>query len=97
MDLIRGANQAHRVTEVSVVPAAGVEVAVVEEHAVRAVAIAARGRPVAAVAAHTTDRSPLAVARGCQEDRAMRLKGICPSGGTNHIATEARATAVRVA
>ena len=66
------------------------EVQIVEVHVIRAEDIVIRGRPVVAVAAHIADRSPPAVACGRQEDCTMRLKGICPSGRTNHIATEAR-------
>jgi len=62
------ANKAHGLTVVTVVPIVGVEVAVVEVHVVRVVAIVVRGRPVVAVAAHIIDRSPVAVASGRQED-----------------------------
>ena len=65
------ANEAHTLAVATVVVADRVEARAVEVHVARAVAIAVRGRPVAAVAAHTADRSPIAVAGGRQEDRTI--------------------------
>ena len=87
MKLILGrGNEAHTSTTVSVVVVGRVEVRIGEEHATRAVATAARGRPVVAVAAHIEDRNPVAVARSRQEDRTSLLQST-PLRSGNRIAT----------
>lgn len=68
-------NKTHRIPAVAgVVAAQGAQR--VEVHAVRLVAIAVRGRPVVAVAAHIVDPSPIAEARSRQEDRTGLLQGV---------------------
>ena len=92
--LLSGANQAHRLTAVTVVGALRKQK--IGEHAVRVDAIAVRSRPVEAAAAHIADRSPIAVASGRQEDGTVQLQGT-PLRGAYHIAAEARVVYVGVA
>lgn len=68
------ANEADGLTVVTVVGVVSVEVAIVEVHVPRVVAIVVRSRPVVAVAAHIVDRSPVAVASGRQEDLCTRRR-----------------------
>ena len=88
-------NEAHTLTVVTIVVVERVEARVAEVHADRAVAIAARGRPVAAVAAHTVDRSSVAVARSRQEDRTSLLQSV-PLCRRDSITAVAGTTAVGV-
>ena len=87
--ILGGASEAHTLTVAAVVAVASAEVRNVEEHAVRVVAIAVRGRPVVADAADTADRSPTAVASGRQEDRTVRLQTVRPTRCVYHVAAEA--------
>lgn len=84
--LIGGANKAYRE---ALVPdyAVGGDITLEEEHVARVVDIAVRGRPVAAVAAHTAGRSPIAGACGRQEDRSGILQGQ-PLRVSDYIAAE---------
>ena len=66
--VLSGANQAHRLTAVTVVVVLRIQIRIVEVHVVRVVAIVVRSRPVVAVAAHIVDRSPIAVAGSREED-----------------------------
>ena len=68
-------NKAHTPTEASdAVAVVRVEARIVEVHAVRAAAIVARSRPVAAVETDIADRIPAPVARSRQEDCTGILK-----------------------
>ena len=67
-DLLGNTREANREPEVSVVVAVRAEAAVVEVHAARAAATAARSRPVVAVRTDTVNRSPVPAARSRQED-----------------------------
>jgi len=66
--VLSGANQAHTLTVVAVVPIVRIKVSIVEVHVARVVAIVVRSRPVVAVGTDIVDICPVPVARSWQED-----------------------------
>lgn len=72
--ILSNTHETHREPDDATEVVVQADVRTVEEHADRAAAKDVRGRPVAAVAAHKVDRSPVAVARSRQEDRTSLLQ-----------------------
>ena len=97
-ELILGrADKAHTPTALAVVPTASVEVALVEEHVVRAVTISVRSRPVEAAGTDAVDNCPATPARSGQEDCTVGFELVSPIALRDTIAAEARIRLVSVA
>lgn len=86
--LLRGTNETHRLTVVSVDVDVGIEIVTVEAHAPRVVDTVARCRPVAAVETDKVDRSTIPAARSRQKHGSVLFQSV-PLRSSDRIASEA--------